>query len=617
MADKLYFSRDARLYVELKSNAGAFQGIWEVPVLDGFSFSQSTNQTEIGLNEMESTAGISRRGRRLFTDSLAPAEWAFSTYIRPTKKGANHHLVDEVLWAAMAGADTHENAQSAGTAATTTESVDFFRNTSDKATSAPVMDVSAGTLTFAESNRSTLPNITLYFVFETDTTNPMVYKLSNAIVNECSIDFDIDGIATANWSGFAKEVTDLQTADAVFVGTSSPRASSTASNITTITAAADAVLTSSSHGLVVGQKVTISMENATGTDAADVEALFHNKTFTVATVPTSSTFTVGVDTSTKTFALSATATDTTLITATSVYLDSSSDLDLSVAYEVTPGTPGSEAFQVAYSQGVTSTANFIRNRLTQLEVRGQNPDVMEGKAFPITVSSNTFTTRNLAGTSDVAHGLKADDVVNITGLTGAGASAINGKNLFVKAIAGTAGAEDEFTLSTTKGGSVLSVGTVVTTDAVVRTGIYNFTLTGGNLTISNNVNYLVPEEIGTINKPIEGVTGARGIGGNFTCYLVFDDSARSGKNTGASADFFSDLVNADKGLTKVVNDFNITFKVGGVTSGQPRVNFTFPKAHIDVPTHSIEDVIALETTFGAYTEDFDTVDEFDMQVFGV
>ena len=79
MADKLYFSRDTKLYVELTSNAGVHQGVWEVPVLDGFSFSQATNQTEIGLNEMESTAGISRRGRRLFTDSLAPAEWSFST----------------------------------------------------------------------------------------------------------------------------------------------------------------------------------------------------------------------------------------------------------------------------------------------------------------------------------------------------------------------------------------------------------------------------------------------------------------------------------------------------------------------------------------------------------
>ena len=61
MADKLYFSRDSKLYVELTANNGAFQGLWEVPVLDGFSFSQSTNQTEIGLNEMESEPAYKRR----------------------------------------------------------------------------------------------------------------------------------------------------------------------------------------------------------------------------------------------------------------------------------------------------------------------------------------------------------------------------------------------------------------------------------------------------------------------------------------------------------------------------------------------------------------------------
>ena len=47
------------------------------------------------------------------------------------------------------------------------------------------------------------------------------------------------------------------------------------------------------------------------------------------------------------------------------------------------------------------------------------------------------------------------------------------------------------------------------------------------------------------------------------------------------------------------------------------MNFNFPQVHIDVPSHNIEDVISLETNFGAYTNDFDTVDEFTMTVFGV
>ena len=38
----------------------------------------------------------------------------------------------------------------------------------------------------------------------------MVYKLSGAAFNEASIDFEVDGIATINWSGFAANVTDMQ-----------------------------------------------------------------------------------------------------------------------------------------------------------------------------------------------------------------------------------------------------------------------------------------------------------------------------------------------------------------------------------------------------------------------
>ena len=67
MAEQLFFSRDSKLYIEFDSK------LWEIPVLDGFSFSQSTNQSEISLSEMQGSDGLSRRGNRVFTDSLAPA----------------------------------------------------------------------------------------------------------------------------------------------------------------------------------------------------------------------------------------------------------------------------------------------------------------------------------------------------------------------------------------------------------------------------------------------------------------------------------------------------------------------------------------------------------------
>ena len=538
MADKLYFSRDSKLYVELTGINGSFQGLWEIPVLDGFSFSQATNQTEIGLQEMESTAGTSRRGRRLFTDSLSPAEWSFSTYMRPTNHGSNKmHLVDQVLWAAMAGADNFNGNTVTATGPTGTGN--YSRSTAPVAGVGGVSGVvhdevgatlpsggTGGLLDFKNSNRATLPKLTLYFVFETDTTNPMVYKLTNSIVNECSIDFDIDGIATANWSGFAKEVTDMQSAGKVNVGTSAPSVS---------------------------------------TDL--------------------------------------------------LFLDSGNDYRLSVPIDADNDGSGQDEFRTAITTGVTSTNNFIRNRLTQLEVRGQNPDVMEGKRLVVTAVATDGTV-----TTSANHGLKNDDVVRIAALSSGATTGdrFNGLNLFVKDTDSAGGTFKVAATDSSGANTTISPASALTSQTgTLDTGIYSFTLTGGNITIGNNVTYLVPEEIGTINKPIEGVTGARAIGGSFTCYLVFDNATGVSGHTGASADFFADLVDPNKGLTKVVNDFDVTFKVGGTTAGQPRVNFNFPKVHIDVPAHSIEDVISLETNFGAYTEDFDTADEFQIEVFGV
>ena len=179
MAQQLYFSRDTRMFVQfrnttLNSELPADLGkgaLWEIPVLDGYSFSQTTNTSEIALAEMESSAGISRRGRRMFTDSLAPAEWSFSTYARPFKSvgqtalGSNSkaaeklantgvHAVEEVLWASMFGADTYS----------TSNSFEKFRRNIQpvSGTESDVITPStvSSTLTMTESNRSALHSFT-------------------------------------------------------------------------------------------------------------------------------------------------------------------------------------------------------------------------------------------------------------------------------------------------------------------------------------------------------------------------------------------------------------------------------------------------------------------------
>ena len=374
MADTLYFSRDTKVYIAIGSD------IWEVPVLDGFSFSQATNTSEITLNEMSNTSGDSRRGRQMFTDSYAPAEWSFSTYARPfasagsgsgkADTAAKHHAVEEVLWALMVGAATYSSFSFTGFTADTTD-----------------LDIS-----FGSSNKTTLGTADIYFVLGgarsgTKTT----YKITGCCVNEASLDFDIDGIATINWSGM---------------------------------------------GTIINE------------DSA----------------PTATVY-----------------------------------------------------------EAVSSTSNFIRNRLTTL----------------------AMTT--------------ADDHLLATGESADG-------------------------------------------DSDVET--YDLVLTGGNITISNNMTFLTPETLGVVNQPLGHVTGTRSVSGSFTCYLNAEADS--------SADLFERIIEDTDTIT---NNFDLTFKIGGA-SATPRIEMAMSDCHLEVPTHAIDDVISLETNFHALPSTIEGTDELTIKYVG-
>lgn len=362
MADTLYFSRDTKVYMAIGSD------IWEIPVLDGFGFSQATNASEITINEMADSAGTSRRARQMFTDSYAPAEWSFSTYARPfvsagsgagaADDAANHHAVEEVLWALMVGSASYASNTFTGFTADTTD-----------------LDI-----TFANSNKTTLGTADIYFVMGgAGSGTKTVYKIEGCCVNEATLDFDIDGIATINWSGFGKIITE------------------------------------------------------------DTE-------------PTATVY-----------------------------------------------------------EAVSSTSNFIRNRLTTLAVTG-------------------------SGTGNFQSS-------------------------------------------------------------------YDLVLTGGSVTVSNNMTFLTPETLGVVNQPIGHVTGTRSVSGSFTCYLNAE--------TDSSADLFEDIIESTDTIT---NDFGLTFKVGGTSS--PRIELAMAQCHLEVPSHSIEDVISLETNFHALPSSIDGTDELTIKYVG-
>lgn len=93
----LFFNRDTKVYLEQGSV------LWELPVLNGYSFSQATNSSNVTLSEMSDTSGRSRRGQKVFNDSLAPAEWSFDIYARPTIVSGYNRAPEEALWNSLFG----------------------------------------------------------------------------------------------------------------------------------------------------------------------------------------------------------------------------------------------------------------------------------------------------------------------------------------------------------------------------------------------------------------------------------------------------------------------------------------------------------------------------------
>lgn len=364
MANELVFSRDTTMTLKVGTI------IYEIPVLSGFSFSQQQDVSELTLNEASASDGTSRRGRAMQVNAMQPGEFSFQTYIRPydsegggaTDAGGNTntvHMVDEALWNLLIQ-------KSGGIYTVATASAQNVLTgwtfAADKATLVPA------------ANKFTLDTFQLEFTLnDTDATNgaDLCYLLSDCVLNECTIDFDIEGIATATWSGFCS---------------------------------------------------TIAETAATATNTANM------------------------------------------------------------------------------SEGVNSTNNFIRNRLSAVTITGTSPSIS-------------------------ATELK---------------------------------------------------------------------ITGGSWTYSNNITYLTADELGKVNKPLVHVCGHKSISGSFTCYLSADVS------NDVSTNIWEAIA---EDTTSLRNTFDIDLYIGGksdaTTPSSPGMFIQMPTCHLQVPTHTFDELATLEITYDA------------------
>ncbi len=117
---------------------------------------------------------------------------------------------------------------------------------------------------------------------------------------------------------------------------------------------------------------------------------------------------------------------------------------------------------------------------------------------------------------------------------------------------------------------------------------YTLALTGGSITISNNVTYLTPANIGVVNKPTTYFTGTRAISGSLNCYL----------RTGAS--YSGGLLETMLGLTtNTAPTFAINLHIGGTSSSAVRVTLEMPSVVLAIPAVNTEQVVSTTINFTA------------------
>lgn len=138
---------------------------------------------------------------------------------------------------------------------------------------------------------------------------------------------------------------------------------------------------------------------------------------------------------------------------------------------------------------------------------------------------------------------------------------------------------------TNKLSTMTLVSKIMGNDGTVGTS-YAVPITGGNLTISNNINYIVPANLGVVNQPIGYFTGSRSVSGNITAYL------RTG--SGNSAQVLSDILTANASETK----FKVQIEVGG-SSNPVHIDFKMNGCVLQVPTVESADVMSTTINFTA------------------
>jgi hypothetical protein len=456
------------LYTNGTPVAFSASNTYELQVLEGMSFSQSTAQDTVTLNE----AGLApARGQRSFNTALQPADFTFSTYIRPFLNVTTQTAEEKYLWNAFASA------------------------TAGGAWTDGINSSTAATLNFANSDKHQLQAFGLIIVFSDG-----AYVIDNCALDTATIDFGLDAIGAIQWAGKGTQVRALEnfgidaaiTATPTFIG----------SDISTgaVTESVPVVFSSLASGdvVVLGGLTLTTNATVTATQHATLWANIGSGTI-AANMPTTYGTWTGTFGQFTGAGVSGGSSNTVVFTAIAPYTnvtDLTGTASKAVVGTVVQGSAGTVATAVAAPKN--TYAKYIANKLSTLAIKQAGP------------------TGNQA---------------------------------------------------------------------------YSVALTGGSITMSNNLTYLTPANLGTVNLPITYFTGTRSITGTITAYLK---TGLDSSNVPQSAKMLKSLL--DSSATAIDPYYAITVSLGGSAS-DTKVDITLPSAMLQIPAINTEQVISTTINF--------------------
>ena len=122
------------------------------------------------------------------------------------------------------------------------------------------------------------------------------------------------------------------------------------------------------------------------------------------------------------------------------------------------------------------------------------------------------------------------------------------------------------------------------------TATYGIALTGGSITINNNITYVTPANLGIVNVPAVYYTGTRSITGTLNAYL------KTGSGVGGTGQLLADMLGAASSAVEPMASLAIS--IGGGANAT-RVVLDMPAVTFGIPTVDVQQVVSTAINFTA------------------